>query len=193
MSLQVDYVSFAATTGANVDTQANYLGSGYQEDGFTSGLLPSKQLNKPIRQATMGAAVIANFVSNMLNIAMIDDGNEAAFITNFTNAIYAAALAAQNRIQVVAFSATPTFDASLGNTFQILLTGNVTGSSIVNQVPGQRLIFMVQQDGTGGRTFVPPGAVPMATIGGTAGQIYTQAFVINSAGRILVDTPMTAQ
>ena len=67
-SYEIDYLAFAAITGANVDTQANYSGSGYQESGFTSGLLPSKQLNKPIRQSSMVAAAVANFISTQLSI-----------------------------------------------------------------------------------------------------------------------------
>jgi hypothetical protein len=59
----------------------------------------------------------------------------------------------------VAFSATPTFDASKANVFKITLTGNVTSSTLSNALIGQELIFDICQDGTGGRTFVPPANV----------------------------------
>ena len=59
----------------------------------------------------------------------------------------------------VAFSATPTFDASKANVFKMTLTGNVTSSTLSNALIGQELIFDICQDGTGGRTFVPPANV----------------------------------
>lgn len=56
----------------------------------------------------------------------------------------------------VTFSATPTFDATKGNAFQITLTGNVTSSTLSNAVAGQFLFFTVTQDGTGSHTFAWP-------------------------------------
>jgi hypothetical protein len=60
----------------------------------------------------------------------------------------------------VAFSATPTFDASASNVFWFgTLTANVTSCTINNPVSGQTIQIRVVQDGTGGRTFtVPAGA-----------------------------------
>jgi hypothetical protein len=55
------------------------------------------------------------------------------------------------------FSATPTFDASTANSFQMTLTGNVTSSTVSNPTPGQVVVFLFTQDGTGGRTFAWPG------------------------------------
>lgn len=59
----------------------------------------------------------------------------------------------------VSYSATPTFDAALGNTFKITLTGNVTSSTLVNAVAGQILIFIICQDATGSRSFVWPSSL----------------------------------
>lgn len=56
----------------------------------------------------------------------------------------------------VAFSATPTFDGNKADFFKITLTGNVTSSTLSNYVIGSKLVLEVCQDGTGGRTFVPP-------------------------------------
>lgn len=56
----------------------------------------------------------------------------------------------------VAFSTTPTFDASLGNGFKITLTGNVSSATFSNGVAGTIYTFQIIQDGTGGRTFVWP-------------------------------------
>ncbi len=56
----------------------------------------------------------------------------------------------------ITFSATPTFDASLGNTQTITLTGNVTSSTLSNCTAGEQLVFDITEDATGGRTFVAP-------------------------------------
>lgn len=83
MALEVDYLPFAASGIANVDTQADYAGSGYQENGFTAGSTPaqSKQLNKVWRQASMIAAALANIISAKNNTNLLDDGNLDNLIT----------------------------------------------------------------------------------------------------------------
>lgn len=56
-----------------------------------------------------------------------------------------------------AFSATPTFDASLSNVFSMgLLTANVTSMTISNPVDGQTISIRVTQDATGNRTIATP-------------------------------------
>jgi hypothetical protein len=59
-------------------------------------------------------------------------------------------------LSAVAFSATPVFNAAAVSGFTITLTGNVTSSSVTNPSTGQRLTFIITQDGTGGRTFAWP-------------------------------------
>jgi hypothetical protein len=193
MSLEVDYLPVATGTGANVDSQVNFQGSGYQENGFSNGIAQPFQANKIWRQASMIGNAVATFISNTLNIPILDDGNSPALITNLTNAIASAAEGAQNRLVSVAFSATPVFDASQGTTFEMVLTGNVTSSTLVNVTPGQRLIFIIKQDGVGGRTFAPPPTLPMAPIGATASKTFIQAFIVDSGSNVYVDTPMTQQ
>lgn len=56
----------------------------------------------------------------------------------------------------VSFSATPVFNAASVDSFKITLTGNVTSSTITNPTAGQRVAFIITQDGTGGRTFAWP-------------------------------------
>jgi hypothetical protein len=77
----------------------------------------------------------------------------------------------------VGFSATPVFNALLGNTFKITLTGNVTSSTLSGAVAGQLIIFEITQDGVGSHTFVwPANVLNPETIGATAGKRYTQTF-----------------
>lgn len=51
------------------------------------------------------------------------------------------------------YAATVTTDASLGSTFEIgALTGNLTLANPTNPIDGQAVTWLIQQDGTGGRT-----------------------------------------
>jgi hypothetical protein len=79
-------------------------------------------------------------------------------------------------LTTVAFSATPVFDASTASAFKITLTGNVTSSTLNNAVAGP-ISITVCQDGTGGRTFVPPTNVQgWLTISSTLSTCSTQVF-----------------
>lgn len=184
MSLEVDYLPVATAVGANVDTQANFLDSGYQTDGFQNGIALPSQANKIWRQSSMISAAVANFISNELNINVLDDGDIAALITNLTAAIVKAARGTSQGVDSVAFSATPVFDASLDNTFEIVLTGNVTSSTLINVTPGQTLTFIIKQDAVGGRAFVAPPNLPLPTLKSTANSINVQSFIVDSASNI---------
>lgn len=73
-----------------------------------------------------------------------------------------------------AFTATPTFDASLSNVFEFsgVMTGNVTSTTITNPTAGQTITIRLKQDGTGGRTVAAPAGSKIAgsvsTVLGTA-------------------------
>jgi hypothetical protein len=89
MATGTDFLPVATGAGANVDTQANFSGSGYQTGGMTAGTAQSVQANKCWRQATMWSAAWANFMSNTLGVYIYDDGNLAALITLIGNALTA--------------------------------------------------------------------------------------------------------
>jgi hypothetical protein len=76
----------------------------------------------------------------------------------------------------IAFSATPTFNAATVSKFYISLTGNVTSSTLTGSVKDQLVIFVISQDGVGGRTFAWPTNVKGQSIASGAGQTSTQAF-----------------
>jgi hypothetical protein len=199
MSHQVDYLPVAVEAGSNVDSQANFSGSTYQATGFVAGLAQSKQMNKAWRQPSMLASAVTWFISNMLDIDVLDDGDRPTLTTNFTNAVIAAANSARNNIVGVAYNATPVFDASQGDTFEIVLTGNVTSSTLINVTPGQNIRFIVKQDGTGGHAFPQPtvpatgGVVPMSDMDNVALKTYSQRFLVDSGLSILVDSAMIKQ
>ena len=83
-------------------------------------------------------------------------------------------------VNTVTFSATPTFNASLGNTQKITLTGNVTSSTLSNASTGETINFIICQDATGSRTFVWPTNVKGGmTIGATLSTCSAQDFIFD--------------
>jgi hypothetical protein len=185
MAPEVDYLPIAVGAGANVDTQSDFNGSGYQEQGFSSGLAQSKQLNKCWRQASMVAAAIANFIANVLGVNVLDDGNLTNLVSQFTAAVEQAGSA----LIVVPFSATPVFNLASGTKFAMTLTGNVTSSSVSGAEPGDVVYFCIHQDATGGRTFAWPSAVPGGTIDSAANSTTMQAFFVDDNGNWQAFTP----
>ena len=80
----------------------------------------------------------------------------------------------------VAFSATPAFAAGSFSEFFMTLTGNVTSSTITGMQKGQLVIFVIAQDGTGGRSFVWPTTVKNAgAIKQAPGAISVQTFTFD--------------
>jgi hypothetical protein len=83
-------------------------------------------------------------------------------------------------VNTVSFSSTPTFDARLGNTQKITLTGNVTSSTLSNATAGEQIHFLICQDATGSRTFAWPSNVKGGmTIGSTASKCSAQTFIFD--------------
>lgn len=83
-------------------------------------------------------------------------------------------------LNTVTFSSTPTFDAKLGNTQKITLTGNVTSSTLANATAGEQIHFLICQDGTGNRTFAWPSNIKGGmTIGSTASMCSAQNFIFD--------------
>jgi hypothetical protein len=90
-------------------------------------------------------------------------------------------------VNTVTFSATPTFNASLGNTQKITLTANVTSSTLSNATAGQTINFLICQDATGGRTFVWPTNVKGGmTIGSTLSTCSAQDFIFDGTNAYAV-------
>jgi hypothetical protein len=70
-------------------------------------------------------------------------------------------------VNAVTFSATPTFDLSLGDVQTMTLTGNVTTMTISNISAGQTVTFDFVQDASGNRTVAWPSSVHSPTTPGT--------------------------
>jgi hypothetical protein len=95
-------------------------------------------------------------------------------------------------VNTVAFSTTPSFDASLGNTQEITLTDNVTSSTLANASAGQQLEFIICQDATGGRTFTWPSNVKGAmTIGTASSTCSAQNFIFDGTNAYALSPGVT--
>lgn len=83
---QNDFKSFATGIGANVTSQADWEVLAALATGFQSGKASSAQINKAIRQASFIAAALAQYTSDKTGGDVLDDGDQAAFITKMTAA-----------------------------------------------------------------------------------------------------------
>lgn len=82
-----DFKPFATGSGANVLSQDEYEALPALVSGFLSGKASSAQVNKVLRQSSFVSSAIAQFISSTLNKDILDNGNESAFVTDFTNAL----------------------------------------------------------------------------------------------------------
>jgi hypothetical protein len=88
----------------------------------------------------------------------------------------------QGQLNTVTFSATPTFDCSLGGVQKLTLTANVTSSSLSNCIAGQQVAFEVCENATGGFTFAQPAGLNQWTpILTTANACSSQQYTFDTA------------
>ncbi|HDV8499863.1 TPA: tail fiber protein [Enterobacter bugandensis] len=76
-----NFKPFAAASGANVTSQADYEALTALATGFTSGVAKSAQVNKALRQGTFGVAGLAQFIADASNVDVLDDGDLTKFST----------------------------------------------------------------------------------------------------------------
>lgn len=83
-----DFLPFAFTPGARVLEQAAYEGmTDLRQRGFDNGIAEPDQLNKVWRQSSAVASMVAKFISTSLNVDVLDDGDQAALLTKFEDAL----------------------------------------------------------------------------------------------------------
>ncbi|MHB4790571.1 glycine-rich domain-containing protein [Klebsiella pneumoniae] len=119
-----DFKAFATGNGANVISQADYLALAALVSGFSSGKASSAQVNKALRQATVMANVLAQFIADSANVDVLDDGNTAAILSNLKNSMPGRLLG----VQVVTSSALITKSAG-AKKWKIRVLGGGGGSS----------------------------------------------------------------
>jgi hypothetical protein len=180
-----EFLPVAAASGAEVDTQIDFAGSGYQVDGFTVGPTDPAQLNKVLRQSTAFSAALANWIVNVSAVNVPDDGNRPALTTLFANAIAAAiaaaAPAARTRHDVGPTGTNArllgtTYTNTTGETMDAVVSGTVAGSSgstftayINSAVVGHESVVAAASGGAEGSIWIlaiPPGATYEVTSDG---------------------------
>jgi hypothetical protein len=87
MVLQVDYLPIANAGGANVQTQQDYAADPTLPTGYATGIVPSPKFNKSWRQVTVMVAALANYISQQLQISVLDDGNVANLVSEIASAV----------------------------------------------------------------------------------------------------------
>ncbi len=119
-----DFKAFATGNSANVISQADYLALAALVSGFSSGKASSAQVNKALRQATVMANVLAQFIADSANVDVLDDGNTAAILSNLKNSMPGRLMG----VQVVTSSALITKSAG-AKKWRIRALGAGAGSS----------------------------------------------------------------
>lgn len=87
MTIQNDFLTFSAASGANVLSQASYASASATATGYVTGTASSAAVNKTLRQGSLIGAMTAKFIVDYSGQPAIDDGTIATLETNFVAAI----------------------------------------------------------------------------------------------------------
>lgn len=82
-----DFLPFAAGTGANVQTQADYNASSDRATGYVTGTASSAEVNKVLRQCSLIASMVAQLIVDKTGQNAVDDGTIATLEANLEQAI----------------------------------------------------------------------------------------------------------
>lgn len=164
-----DFLPFAAAAGANVLDQATYAAASDTSTGFVSGVASSKAVNKTLRQASIIAAVIAQFIVDNAAADVIDDGTTTTIEDNFVVALQAVItgmLAGYAKLASPTFTGTPAGPTAAAgtNTTQLASTAFVQAA-----LSGFAKLA--------GPAFTGTPTAPTAAAGTNTTQIATTAFV----------------
>lgn len=83
-----DFLPFAVGGGANVETQSAWVAdSALRSGGFQAGVAPSAKFNKALRQSSIMASVLAQFIADQSGENSVDDGSTATLLANLEDAL----------------------------------------------------------------------------------------------------------
>ena len=78
-----DFLPIATGGGAYVETQATFAAdTAVQANGFPAGILTKEKLNKVVRQSSIMASVLAQFIAQQTGSNSVDDGTTATLLAN---------------------------------------------------------------------------------------------------------------
>ena len=137
MSVENDFVAFAAQLNANVISQASYLASSQLPSGFQSGISSSAAFNKVWRQASIIAAMVAQTICDVTGENVIDDGTTATIEGNFIAAlrspgVYLVDTGTTNTMVATMSPAPATLADLLGVPIYIKVAASNTGATTLN-------------------------------------------------------------
>ncbi|EPU3948172.1 TPA: hypothetical protein ACQ7GN_005234 [Klebsiella pneumoniae] len=123
-----DFKAFATGNSANVISQADYLALAALVSGFSSGKASSAQINKALRQSTVMASVLAQFISDSAGVDVLDNGNTAQILANLKTGM--TALTPGRLLNVQVFTANGSVTKTAGaKKWKIRVLGGGGGSS----------------------------------------------------------------
>lgn len=107
-----NFKPFGIGAGANVTSQADYEALTALLAGFQSGKASSAQINKALRQGTVMAYVLAQFISDSASVDVLDNGNPTTILANMKAAMTASTPG--RLINVLSFTANATYTPTPG-------------------------------------------------------------------------------
>jgi hypothetical protein len=112
MPIENDFLPFAVGASANVEAQSTWVADPILQAGFASGIANSAQVNKVLRQASIIASMIAQFIVDHSGNAAIDNGTTATLEANLLAAVNAViAIFCANALGSGGILYTPNFNA----------------------------------------------------------------------------------
>lgn len=166
-----DFLVFSGDGAANVIDQSTYAAMAARIVGFQSGVAQSAQFNKVWRQSSIMAAVLAQFIVDMTDQNVVDDGTVATILANLKAGIRA------QSVSVVGEA--------------LNLTMNVTAASATATLAADELVV---KSALGGRSYLLGNFSQSINLGATgAGGMDTGAVPTNGwVGVYAIYNPLTA-
>lgn len=158
MPIENDFLPFAVGSTANVEAQSTWVSDTVLQTGFQSGIANSTQVNKVLRQASIMAAMLAQFIVDNSGQPAIDNGTTATLEANLRtginaliSAFVANALGAGGTIYSPQFASlsTDAFDASGAGQIR-LMYGNY---GVILRNDGGTLWILLTNSGNPSGTF----------------------------------------
>lgn len=110
-----NFKPFGIGAGANVTSQADYETLAALLTGFQSGKASSSQINKALRQSTVMASILAQFISDSAGVDVLDNGNTASILANLKSGM--TALTPGRLLNVQVFNAAGQYTPTSGMKF----------------------------------------------------------------------------
>lgn len=137
----------------NMESDPAYFSDLLRKNGANPGdILPSIMDNKFMYQVSTMCYALATMLSN--KGYTVNDAPASSLVSVLANMMTNADM--PNSIVTVPYATSVAFPTNTALAFQLMLTGNVTASNLVSPQAGQFLVFLIQQDAVGSRTFTWP-------------------------------------